>query len=147
MVKVLLTRITQLNIVKPVNPLSMKPNIIKPLVSFISSSDLQIDLKLQPYWLATYRKSKNCLTCLQHRHQTYRTPLPTLCFAFPTSTTTVKSLGARHKADSKLQILSQKKTTRGLFSSDVNIDPKTKPQRAKEMSPLAGSNRGPQDND
>ena len=43
MVKVLLTRITQLNSVKPVNPLSMKPNIIKPLVSFISSSDLQID--------------------------------------------------------------------------------------------------------
>jgi hypothetical protein len=150
MVEFLLTRITQLNIVKPVNSLSMKPNIIKPLVSFISSSDLQIDA-----W------HSNCnRTVLQH----IENPRIVLCVynidikptgphyqrsasPFPPLPPQLKSPGARHKADSRWQISSQKKTTHGLFSSDVNIDRKTKPHSAKAMSPLAGSNRGPQDND
>jgi hypothetical protein len=88
------------------------------------------------------------LSNVQHQHQPQASPTtPSPASSLPPQQPQQKSPGARHKAGSKLQIPNQKIAHHNLFDCNTNIDRRTMPYSAKELSPLAGSNRGPQDNE
>jgi hypothetical protein len=69
------------------------------------------------------------------------------CFVSPTSTTTSKNPGRTPQSGLEIPNSEPKNRASQFIFSDTDIDRRTTPDSAKELSPLAGSNRGPQDNE